>query len=75
MILLVLPEMGSDPAVKAGCPCEGILETKSSRGVCSIALTETDREYPAKYYCRSRNIDQQHISCSIRFVVDAYHVL
>jgi len=30
--------------VKAGCPCEGMLETKSNKGACSIALTETDRE-------------------------------
>ena len=29
---------------KAGCPCEGMLETKSSKGACSIALTETDRK-------------------------------
>lgn len=29
---------------KAGCPCEGMLETKSNRGACSIALTERDRE-------------------------------
>ena len=29
---------------KAGCPCEGMLETKSTKGACSIALTETDRE-------------------------------
>ena len=29
---------------KAGCPCEGMLETKSNKGACSIALTETDRE-------------------------------
>ena len=30
--------------VKAGCPCEGMLETKNNKGACSIALTETDRE-------------------------------
>ena len=30
--------------VKAGCPCEGMLETKSNKGACSVALTETDRE-------------------------------
>ena len=30
--------------MKAGCPCEGMLETKSNKGACSIALTETDRE-------------------------------
>ena len=29
---------------KAGCLCEGMLETKSSKGACSIALTETDRK-------------------------------
>ena len=29
---------------KVGCPCEGMLETKSNKGACSIALTETDRE-------------------------------
>ena len=29
---------------KAGCLCEGMLETKSSKGECSIALTETDRK-------------------------------
>ena len=29
---------------KAGCPCEGMLETKSNRGACSDALTETDRK-------------------------------
>lgn len=29
---------------KAGCPCEGMLETKSNRGACSVALTETDRK-------------------------------
>ena len=28
---------------QAGCPCEGMLETKSNKGACSIALTETDR--------------------------------
>ena len=30
--------------VKAGCPCEGMLETKNNKGACSIALTETDRK-------------------------------
>ena len=30
--------------VKAGCPCEGMLETKSNKGACSVVLTETDRE-------------------------------
>ncbi len=29
---------------KAGCPCEGMLETKSNKGACSVVLTETDRE-------------------------------
>ena len=29
---------------KVGCPCEGMMETKSNKGACSIALTETDRE-------------------------------
>lgn len=29
---------------KVGCPCEGMLETKSSKGACSTALTETDRK-------------------------------
>ena len=29
---------------KVGCPCEGMLETKSNKGACSIALTETDRK-------------------------------
>ena len=29
---------------KVGCPCEGILETKSNKGACSVVLTETDRE-------------------------------
>ena len=29
---------------KVGCPCDGMLETKSNKGACSIALTETDRE-------------------------------
>ena len=29
---------------KVGCPGEGMLETKSNKGACSIALTETDRE-------------------------------
>ena len=28
---------------QAGCPCEGMLETESNRGACSIALTETER--------------------------------
>ena len=29
---------------KVGCPCEGMLETKSNKGACSAVLTETDRE-------------------------------
>lgn len=29
---------------EVGCPSEGMLETKSSRGACSIALTETERK-------------------------------
>ena len=29
---------------EVGCPCEGMLETKSSRGACSTILTETERE-------------------------------
>ena len=29
---------------KVGCFCEGMLETKSNRGACSVALTETDRK-------------------------------
>lgn len=29
---------------EAGCPCEGMLETKSNKGACSIALTETERK-------------------------------
>ena len=29
---------------KVGCPCEGMLETKSNKGACSVALTETDRK-------------------------------
>ena len=29
---------------KVGCPCEGMLETKSNKGACSVVLTETDRE-------------------------------
>lgn len=28
---------------QVGCPCEGMLETESNRGACSIALTETER--------------------------------
>ena len=28
---------------QVGCPCEGMLETESNRGACSIVLTETDR--------------------------------
>ncbi len=28
---------------QAGCPCEGMVETESSREACSIALTKTDR--------------------------------
>ena len=28
---------------QAGCPCEGMLETESNRGACSIPLTETER--------------------------------
>lgn len=28
---------------KVGCPCEGMLETKSNKGVCSTVLTETER--------------------------------
>lgn len=29
---------------QVGCLCEGMLETKSNRGACSIALTETERK-------------------------------
>ena len=29
---------------QVGCRCEGMLETKSNRGACSIALTETERK-------------------------------
>lgn len=29
---------------KAGYPCEGMMETESNKGACSIALTETERE-------------------------------
>ena len=29
---------------EVGCPCEGMLETKSNRGACSIVLTETERK-------------------------------
>lgn len=29
---------------KVGCPCEGMMETKSNKGACSVVLTETDRE-------------------------------
>lgn len=29
---------------KVGCPCEGMLETKSNKGACSVALTETERK-------------------------------
>lgn len=29
---------------EVGCPCEGMLETKSNREACSIALTETERK-------------------------------
>ena len=29
---------------QVGCPCEGMLETKSNRGACSIVLTETERK-------------------------------
>ena len=29
---------------QVGCCCEGMLETKSNRGACSIALTETERK-------------------------------
>ena len=29
---------------KVGCPCEGMMETKSNKGACSVALTETDRK-------------------------------
>ena len=28
---------------KVGCPCEGMLETKSNKGACSTVLTETER--------------------------------
>ena len=34
--------------MKAGCPCEGMLETKSNKGAYSIALTETDRKDSAE---------------------------
>ena len=33
---------------KVGCPCEGMLETKSNKGACSVVLTETDREDSAE---------------------------
>ena len=29
---------------EVGCPFEGMLETKSNRGACSIALTEMERK-------------------------------
>ena len=29
---------------EVGCPCEGMMETKSNKGACSVALTETDRK-------------------------------
>ncbi|MDE5584505.1 MAG: group II intron reverse transcriptase/maturase [Ruminococcus sp.] len=29
---------------KVGCPCEGMLETKSNKGACSIAVLETERK-------------------------------
>lgn len=29
---------------KVGCPCEGMLETKSNKGACSVASTETERK-------------------------------
>ena len=29
---------------KVGCPCEGMLETESNKGVCSIARLETERQ-------------------------------
>ncbi len=33
---------------QVGCPCEGMLETKSNGGACSIALTEADRKDSAE---------------------------
>ena len=29
---------------KVGCPCEGMLETESNKGVCSVARLETERQ-------------------------------
>ncbi len=29
---------------KVGCPCEGMLETKSNKGACSIAELETGKK-------------------------------
>ena len=70
MILLVLPEMGSNPAVKAGCPCDGMSETKSSRGVGSIALTETDREDGAEKLLE-RILDQYLLFIGRRIIYKA----
>lgn len=33
---------------KVGCPCEGMLETKSNKGACSTVLTETERRSGAE---------------------------
>lgn len=33
---------------QVGCLCEGMLETKSNRGACSIALTEMERKDSAE---------------------------
>ena len=29
---------------KVGCPCEGMLETESNKGACSVAQLETERQ-------------------------------
>lgn len=35
---------------KVGCPCEGMLETESNKGACSVAQLETERPDGAVLY-------------------------
>lgn len=41
---------------KVGYPCEGMLETESNKGACSVAQLETERQDGAVYIAESNGL-------------------
>lgn len=56
---------------KVGCPCEGMLETESNKGACSVAQLETERQDGAENLLEAildrNNLNKAYLWCQLSF--------